>query len=117
VQEVLEAGFEGEAVPEDEIGIAHRGDVGAGLPVEMRVDALAHQRPDRGALARDVARHVGDLARGRDDAQRFGGGRPGEWQGGGKPTAASMVRRPWGMGSCRLQVAGGDSLRTEVSRR
>jgi hypothetical protein len=81
-QELLKLGLEIKSVPEHDIGAHHGGDVGLRLAVKVRIDALAHQRVDIGAIARHAGDGVAQHRHGGDDLQalrrlRLVGKRPG----------------------------------------
>src|SRR5690606_41799470 len=62
--------FEVVAVVEDDLGALEFDDVGGGGLVEVRIDAGAHERLGRHAVAADLAHEVVDHAGGADDLER-----------------------------------------------
>jgi len=91
--------FEKKAVVEDDVGGHEPADVGAGGLVEVRIDPLAHQALDGGAVGGDGGNDVGDHADSAEDGEsgrRVGGGeaaaRRGEQGGEGEKREKSRSR-------------------------
>ena len=57
-------------MPEHEVGLSHGDDVGARLPIGMRIDSGAHQCPDLDRLPANPACGVCDHAGRRDHLDR-----------------------------------------------
>ena len=67
LEEVFHLGFQKEAVPEDEIGLCHGRNIGAGLAIGVRVNTRSHQGAHLDNVATDLAGGVGDHAGCRND--------------------------------------------------
>ena len=74
LEQLGQLAFQVQAGIEDDVGPVELADVGRRRLVEMRIDALAHQRRHRDVLAADVRREVRHHARRADDADRIRAG-------------------------------------------